>query len=78
MGSEYRCGLLSLRRGRKAVTFQDVADRLIAHPVTDLRQRAGDPVIPPGSIVLRETDDQLFNFLIDLGVRPPPRVSSRS
>jgi hypothetical protein len=49
--------LISLRRGRETVTFQDVPDRLIARLVTDVCQRAGEPVIPPGPIVLGETNN---------------------
>ena len=47
------------------MTFQNVPDGLITHLVAEGRQCAGDPVVPPGSIVFRETDNQLFDFLVN-------------
>jgi hypothetical protein len=47
------------------VTLQDLPDGLIVYFVPEVRERPGDSVIAPGSILFRKANVELFYFLVD-------------
>ena len=63
------------------MTLQDVADRLVAHRIPHILQRADYAVISPGAILFGELEDQLLDGWIDSGpsgivaVRGPVKLS---
>ena len=57
--------MLALGRRRQSVTLQDIADRLIADIMSQIRQRPGDPVIAPVTVLLGHANDQLLNLCLD-------------
>lgn len=48
------------------MALQDVAHRLIADGIAQVRQGADDAIITPRAICLRHADDQCFQLLVDL------------
>ena len=44
---------------------ENIADGLIAHLVTDVRECAGDSIVSPRSILFRNAHDQLLDFFVD-------------
>ena len=46
---------------------EDAAHRLITDRVPQMLQGTGNPVISPGAILLRQTDDQGLQLLVDAG-----------
>ncbi len=72
-----RRGLFSLRRRREVVPLQDIADRLITHPIAHILQCTHNSIVSPRTIVFGELDDQLFNFFIESwSARIPPVLRS--
>jgi hypothetical protein len=47
------------------VTAQHIADRLIGDVISQIGERPDNPVIAPGAIFLRHTDNQFFNVLVN-------------
>ena len=47
------------------MTLQDIADRLIGNPIPEIGQRAHNPVIAPGAVLLGHADNQRFDFSVD-------------
>jgi hypothetical protein len=56
-----RYGLFALRGRWDAVTFQDVAHRLGANRIAQVRQRTHDAVIPPRAILAGHPHHQVFD-----------------
>src|SRR5215510_13457883 len=51
----------------KAMAFQDVAHRLVADSVPEVREGSDNPIIAPGTILARHAYHQRFHFLVDHG-----------
>src|SRR3954464_4908841 len=58
-------GVIMVGGRRQTVAVQDVADRLIADPISQIGQGAGNPVIAPVPILLGHANDQLLDFSRD-------------
>src|SRR5215510_15206976 len=61
-----RRGHLALGGRRDAVALEDIAHGLVADRVAQIRQSTHDTIVSPGAIFLRQTDNQVFQGLIDL------------
>src|SRR5215813_7946612 len=60
-------GLLALRRGCEAVTFENVAHRLIAERIAEMGQGTHDAVIAPRAVLPGHPRHQVFKLLVNAG-----------
>src|SRR5918996_91143 len=65
--------LLALRSRWERATFEDVAHRLVADLVAQMRQGTDNAVITPATILFGHLYDQVFELLID--ARAPQRFA---
>src|SRR6266851_98860 len=62
-----RRGGLTLWRRWEAMALEDIADRLVADGVPKVGEGVDNAVIPPGTILLRQTHHQSLDLLVDRG-----------
>src|SRR6266571_6959498 len=60
-------GFCALWSRGNAVTFEDIADRLVADHIPQIGQRTDNAVIAPGAVLASHPHHQFFNLLINTG-----------